>query len=144
MKKLRRDCSSHCQQVCRGKKSTFDEFASRKCSEWKDAGEVPDVSILPEGKRFKHEPAKGSWISCAIFCRTGLGQWYSPRVELGRGAFYPDGTWCHRDSGGRDHFCQKNLCLPEGYAFQDAVRAAHLAMDSLPDSFIEENVIIDA
>ena len=103
------------------------------------------MSIGNEGRRFKHEPTLGSWISCAVFCRTENDQWYSPRAELGRNAFFPDGTWCHRDQAGRDFYCQKNLCLPEGYEFRDAVRAAQVAMEALPESFVQENdVIIDA
>ena len=27
------------------------------------------VELLPEGKQVKHQPVKGSWISCAIFCK---------------------------------------------------------------------------
>ena len=34
-----------------------------------------EVSIQAEGKRFKHEPTKVSWISCAIFCKTDKKQW---------------------------------------------------------------------
>ncbi len=123
---------------------TFDEFATQKCTDWISDGSVPDVPILPEGRRFKHEPAKFSWVSCAVFCRTGRNQWYSPRAELGRGAFLPDGAWCHRDPGsGDDYYCQKNLCLPEGYRFSQAVRAAQLAMADLDDSFVTDNEILD-
>ncbi len=122
---------------------SFDEYATQKCSDWTQGGDVPDVPIVDEGRRFKHEPTKGSWISCAIFCRTGRNQWYTPRAELGRQAFYPDGTWCHRDSAGKDYYCQKNLCLPQSYEFSEAVRAANLAMDSLDESFMEEENEID-
>ena len=99
-------------QVCRGKKSTIDEFATDRCGEW--TSELEDINLTGMGRRFKHEPSIGSWISCAIFCETDQGSWYSPRREYGRQAFFPDGVWCHR-SGDQDYYCQKNLCLPEGY-----------------------------
>ena len=103
------------------------------------------MGLVSEGRRFKHEPSRGSWISCAVFCRTDRGFWYAPRTELGREAFFPDGTWCHRDSAGQDHYCQKNLCLPEGYEFSEALRAAHAsaAMEE-GDDFIVDNEIIQS
>ena len=116
-------------QVCRGKRATLDDFATDKCTQWQKTGKVPDVTLLGSGRRFKHQPAIGSWVSCAIFCETDRNQWYSPRRELGREAFYPDGVWCHRDGQGRDHYCQKNLCLLPEYEVDDAFRIAQTALD---------------
>lgn len=100
----------------KGPRISVDEFAGRKCGQWIRSGIGAAAGITPVGRRFKHEPSKGSWISCAVFCRTESGAWYSPRAELRSEAFYPDGTWCHRDTGidGTDYYCQKNLCLPQG------------------------------
>jgi len=127
--------------VCRGRKVSFDDYASQKCGEWAEGGRVPDVPIKDEGRRFKHEPSKGSWISCAVFCRTQRGHWYSPRGELGRQAFFPDGTWCHRDSDGEDYYCQKSLCLPERHQVEDVVRAAQESMFDLPGAFFDDNEV---
>ncbi|TRY70360.1 hypothetical protein TCAL_01165 [Tigriopus californicus] len=124
-------------EVCRGLKRTLDEVATEKCLAWQEANVVPELTFLGEGRRFKHEPAIGNWISCAIFCKTDHRQWYSPRRELGRQAFFQDGIWCH-NNGREDFYCQKNLCLPEGYEVNDAVRSAQLAMES-----DLENVVID-
>ena len=60
-------------QVCRGKKNTLDDYATDRCTEW--AEEIEDVVLTGEGRRFKHEPTIGSWISCAIFCANDRNQW---------------------------------------------------------------------
>jgi hypothetical protein len=36
-------------KVCRGHRESFDEYASRKCGEWSEGGDVPDVPI--KGKK---------------------------------------------------------------------------------------------
>ena len=78
-------------QVCRGRKQTLDEYATKQCSQWSHS--LATVTLTGEGRRFKQEPSIGSWISCAIFCRTDKDQWYSPRRELGSQSYYPDGIW---------------------------------------------------
>jgi len=112
-------------EVCRGRKQTLDEYATKQCSQWSHS--LATVTLTGEGRRFKQEPSIGSWISCAIFCRTDKDQWYSPRRELGSQSYYPDGIWCHRDSSGNDYFCQKNLCLPPKYEVTEALRLAREA-----------------
>ena len=44
--------------------------------------------------------------------------WKSPLADLKRQgreaeAFFPDGTWCHRDSTGTDYFCVNHECVAE-------------------------------
>ena len=60
----------------------MDDFATSKCTHWTRS--LASVKLTGEGKRFKQQPAIGSWISCAIFCKTNKNQWYSPRRELGQ------------------------------------------------------------
>lgn len=52
-----------------------DEFATARCSDWRESGSVPDVQLKPLGRRFQLQPIKGSWIACAIFCRTEQDYW---------------------------------------------------------------------
>jgi len=112
-------------EVCRGRKETLDEYATKQCTQW--AHSLATVTLTGAGRRFKQEPSIGSWISCAIFCQTDKEQWYSPRRELGSQSYYPDGIWCHRDTSGNDYFCQKNLCLPPKYEVTEALRLAQAA-----------------
>jgi hypothetical protein len=99
------------------------------------------IYVIGEGRRFQHEPTKGSWISCAVFCRTERDQWYLPRAELGHAAFFPDGTWCHTDEYGRDYYCQKSLCLPDQHKYEDAVRAAADAANFLHHNFFDDDQV---
>ena len=98
------------------------------------------VELLPEGKQVKHQPVKGSWLSCAIFCKvtflfllhlkykntrhfysyfsftsnqTSTNAWYTPRRELDRlnvDSFFPDGVWCHRDIDPENHIVRNYYC----------------------------------
>ena len=65
-------------QVCRGRKQTMDEFAQSKCEHWSNT--LGTVKLTGEGKRFKQEPSIGSWMSCAIFCKTDKNQWFTPAL----------------------------------------------------------------
>ena len=58
-------------------------------------------------------------MSCAVFCQTLSGTWYSPRTELAAyhlSSYFPDGMLCHKgdDSDDSDvsYYCQDKLCLP--------------------------------
>ncbi len=132
--------------VCKAhQRLSVDAWATRKCGEWARAGLIPvdDDDKAPKGRRFKHEPSKGSWISCAVFCETPSGSWYSPRGELKAEAFFPDGTWCHRDVDGQDFYCQSNLCLPPDVKLTQEELEVHYRQleDSLENDFVlaEEN-----
>ena len=65
----------------------------------------------------KHQPVKGNWLACAIFCETPSGSLYSPRLELEKlniSGYFPDGVWCHIDrETDTNYYCQNNVCLPE-------------------------------
>ncbi|XP_040580138.1 uncharacterized protein [Lepeophtheirus salmonis] len=103
-------------KTCKGRKKDIGDYAIEKCNEWskKVGGIVPGY-----GRREKHEPTKGTWLACAIFCKNEAGVWYTPRTELeqlGELPFFPDGVWCHRD-GKIDYYCQNSLCLPSSYDF---------------------------
>ena len=100
------------------------------------------MTLTGAGRRFKYANTIGSWLSCAIFCENDQSQWYSPRGEYGRDAFFPDGTWCHRQSG-QDYYCQKNLCLPEGYNINEAVRIAESLLGTETESILLDNSVID-
>ena len=86
-------------QVCKGRKQTLDEYATKQCTQW--SHNLATVTLTGEGRRFKQEPSIGSWISCAIFCRTDKDQWYSPRRELGSQSYYPDGIWYASETADR-------------------------------------------
>ena len=71
-----------------------------------------------EGRQVKHQPVKGNWLACAIFCKhSTTGSWYSPKKELQKlnvNPFFPDGVWCHIDrQTNTNYYCQNNLCMPE-------------------------------
>ena len=62
----------------------------------------------------------GTWMACAVFCKTKSGFWYAPREELRNlnvDAYFPDGVWCHRDLDENlnevNYYCQNNICMPE-------------------------------
>ena len=58
----------------------------------------------------------GSWLSCAVFCKTSSGAWHSPRKELENlnvDPYFPDGVWCHVDrESNTNYYCQNHLCMP--------------------------------
>ena len=59
-------------KVCPKQRKSVAFYASQQCKEWgkllSQSGKST-VELLPEGKQVKHQPVKGSWLSCAIFCK---------------------------------------------------------------------------
>jgi len=90
----------------------INDLASKRCEAY--AQLLPFLHPDGNGKQVHHQPSKGSWLSCAVFCQTRKGAWYSPRQELA-GYFLesslPEGTLCYSE-GDIQHFCQDSLCLP--------------------------------
>ncbi|XP_067122719.1 A disintegrin and metalloproteinase with thrombospondin motifs adt-1-like [Centruroides vittatus] len=90
------------------------KYATERCEQFSKY--VPDV--VAEGTQVPHEEGDRSWQSCAVFCKTKTGSWYTPRHELNDmdvDTYFPDGTWCHND-GKRDYYCQSRLCQPAAKA----------------------------
>ena len=60
------------KKVCPKERKSVAFYASQQCKEWgklMSQNGKSKVELLPEGKQVKHQPVKGSWISCAIFCK---------------------------------------------------------------------------
>ena len=59
-------------KVCPEQRKSVVFYASQQCKEWgkllSQSGKSA-VELLPEGRQIKHQPVKGSWLSCAIFCK---------------------------------------------------------------------------
>ena len=74
-------------------------------------------AVTEEGRQVKHQPVKGNWQPCAVFCKTPSGAWYFPKHELQQknvDPYFPDGIWCHIDrKTNTNYYCQSHLCLPE-------------------------------
>merc|ERR1712243_428960 len=89
-------------------------MASKMCEAW--AKIFPDF-LHPDGdgKQVQHDPAKGSWLPCSVFCKTTSNTWYSPRRELENyhlSSYFPDGTLCYPGEGSEgNYYCQDRLCL---------------------------------
>merc|ERR1711936_1356737 len=58
----------------------INDLASKRCEAY--AQLLPFLHPDGNGKQVHHQPSKGSWLSCAVFCQTRKGAWYSPRQEL--------------------------------------------------------------
>ena len=59
-------------KVCPKQRKSVAFYASQQCKEWGkllSRSGKSTVELLPEGKQVKHQPVKGSWLSCAIFCK---------------------------------------------------------------------------
>ncbi|XP_050295786.1 A disintegrin and metalloproteinase with thrombospondin motifs adt-2-like isoform X1 [Anthonomus grandis grandis] len=104
--------------LCHGKRKTPVEFASQKCQEFSRL--LPELDPTGVGLQAPHEEGR-VWTSCAIFCkRKDSAAFYTPRIELndlGVSAYFPEGTWCHKDSAGMNYFCMQRHCLPEVFKF---------------------------
>jgi len=92
---------------------SVDSLATARCKAY---SQLLPLLLHEEGrgKQVRHQPTKGSWLSCAVFCQTNKGAWYSPRRELAAyhlDSHLPEGTLCHHD-GSIPYYCQDNLCLP--------------------------------
>merc|ERR1712037_38211 len=90
----------------------INQVASKRCEAY--AKLLPFLHPDGKGKQVHHQPSKGSWLPCAVFCQTRKGAWYSPRQELAQyflASSLPDGTLCYSESE-IQHFCQDSLCLP--------------------------------
>ncbi|KAL1512639.1 hypothetical protein ABEB36_002201 [Hypothenemus hampei] len=103
--------------VCKGKiLKTADEYASRKCKDFSKL--LPELDPVGIGLQAPHEDER-IWASCAIYCkRKDSGVFYTPRVELndlGVTPYFPDGTWCYKDSSNLNYYCTNHHCLPENF-----------------------------
>lgn len=127
----KRQCQSSCTKYSKGVKPTvnlcddtdvcpinresIEIYASKQCQAW---SETLNGTVTGEGRQVKHQPVKGNWLACAIFCKhSTTGSWYSPKKELQKlnvNPFFPDGVWCHIDrQTNTNYYCQNNLCMPE-------------------------------
>ena len=100
--------------LCQDKRITAKEYANQACSRISQF--VQEIDGL-EGTQIPYEEDR-VWRSCAVFCRTRSGMWYTPRLELNHmrdtiSPFFPEGTLCHEDGIGRKYYCQVNQCLQE-------------------------------
>ncbi|KAJ8925540.1 hypothetical protein NQ315_009380 [Exocentrus adspersus] len=104
-------------KICKAKKEGVVDFASERCKEFSKL--LPELDPQGAGLQAPHEEAR-VWMGCAIFCkRADSGSYYTPRVELndlGVSPYFPDGTWCHRESG-MNYYCIQHHCLPENFKF---------------------------
>ncbi|KAG5886065.1 hypothetical protein JTB14_009513 [Gonioctena quinquepunctata] len=104
-------------KMCKGKKLSAVEHATRKCSEFSRV--LPELDRNSAGLQAPHEEGR-VWMGCAIFCRRADSRtFYTPRIELndiGISPYFPDGTWCHRDNN-IDFYCVQHHCLPENFKF---------------------------
>ena len=102
-------------QVCPLNRQSVNDYASSQCQGWSS---LLNGLVLGEGRQVKHQPVKGNWLACAVFCKTASGgQWYAPKKELEAiniDPYFPDGVWCHTDHQTQtNYYCQNHLCLPE-------------------------------
>ena len=101
-------------QVCPLNRPAVDVFASSQCEAWSKI--LGEGILTGEGRQVVHQPVKGNWLSCAVFCKTSNGAWHSPRKELENlnvDPYFPDGVWCHIDrKTNTNYYCQNHLCLP--------------------------------
>ncbi|RWS05253.1 A disintegrin and metalloproteinase with thrombospondin motifs 16-like protein, partial [Dinothrombium tinctorium] len=98
--------------ACRGKiRENVNDYATKQCSLFRKYVE----NITENGVQISHNANK-DWQSCAIYCKTTAGYWYTPRYELNDveelDSFFPDGTLCHRDKWRNSYYCQRHRCLP--------------------------------
>ncbi|CAH1116620.1 unnamed protein product [Phaedon cochleariae] len=104
-------------KICRYKKQSVIDFASKKCLEFSKV--LPELDRNGSGLQAPHEEAR-VWMGCAIFCKNAAtGTFYTPRIELndlGLSAYFPDGTWCHREND-INYYCVQHHCLPENFKF---------------------------
>ena len=104
-------------QVCPINRLSVQAYASAQCSNW-STKRILEGIVTGEGRQVKHQPVKGNWLACAVFCKTSSGgQWYAPKKELEAlniDPYFPDGVWCHTDHETEtNYYCQNHLCLAE-------------------------------
>merc|ERR1711997_1235680 len=100
--------------VCPINRKSVEVYASSQCEAWSKI--LGEGVLTGEGRQVVHQPVKGSWLSCAVFCKTSSGAWHSPRKELENlnvDPYFPDGVWCHVDrESNTNYYCQNHLCMP--------------------------------
>jgi hypothetical protein len=106
--------------ICSSNRKSIKTFANETCN--RISVVVSEIDGL-EGTQIPYEHDR-PWRSCAVFCRTRSGMWYTPRLELNHmrntlSPFFPDGTLCHEDAIGRKYYCQLNRCLPEFFDLEN-------------------------
>ncbi|CAH1114535.1 unnamed protein product, partial [Psylliodes chrysocephalus] len=103
------------KKVCKQKKLSSIDYASRKCAEFSKV--LPELDSKGSGLQAPHEEGR-LWMACAIFCKRGdSGTFYTPRIELndlGISPYFPDGTWCNREND-VNYYCLQHHCLPENF-----------------------------
>ena len=66
----------YCTKVCPEQRKSVVFYATQQCKEWGkllSQNSKSTIELLPEGRQIKHQPVKGSWLSCAIFCKVITG-----------------------------------------------------------------------
>merc|ERR1712029_765797 len=101
--------------VCPINRKSVEVYATSQCEAWSKI--LGEGVLTGEGKQVVHQPVKGNWLSCAVFCKTTSGAWHSPRKELENlnvDPYFPDGVWCHIDRDtNTNYYCQNHLCMPD-------------------------------
>jgi len=131
------------EDTCR-EEVELESMASKMCEAWS--------KIFPEflhsdgnGKQVKHDPAKGSWLPCSVFCQTTSNTWYSPRRELENyhlSSYFPDGTLCYEgDESEGNYYCQDRLCLPENMDSLGSIARTQLGKEG--EFTHEDELILD-
>jgi len=136
-------CTPEKQASCPGRKAVeVDALVSKRCEAY--AKMFTFFKSEGNGKQVKHAPNKGSWLSCAVFCQTTSGSWYTPKSELA--AFYmknhlPDGVVCHEEEGD-NYYCQGGFCLPEDMSTL-ATDTRSVLLDNTSDYSESDRLILD-
>lgn len=104
-----------CEKEGRKRIAAF-EFASERCLNF--SSKVDAIDGTAGGSQKDHEPDR-VWVGCTVFCRNKDSEsFYTPRIQLnklGIDPYFPDGTWCHKDTEGQNYFCRKHHCLPADF-----------------------------
>ncbi|XP_060530217.1 A disintegrin and metalloproteinase with thrombospondin motifs adt-1-like [Cylas formicarius] len=104
--------------ICNNKRRSPVDYASAKCKQFSKL--LPELDPKGIGLQSPHEQAR-VWTGCAIYCkRADSGAFYTPRIELndlGVSPYFPDGTWCHKDSSNLNYYCVQHHCIAENIKF---------------------------
>lgn len=104
--------------ICTGRRKTMPEYAKEICEEVKGKFNIDGMGNT--GVQGKHDERDIS-AACRIYCNKASGRgYYSPLAEVSNSvkskyfSYFPDGTYCHQSTGGKDHYCLNQQCVPEG------------------------------
>ena len=124
------------------------EYATEICEEVKGKFDIDGIGST--GVQGNHDE-KDISAACRIYCNKASGRgYYSPLAEVSNSvysrdfSYFPDGTYCHQNKGGKDHYCLNQQCVPEGDRIARSGGVSHdtninliSGASEIPDSVME-------